>query len=184
MLLIRSCASLIALLKTLFSTNFWHFFSGESRWIISYPANRVGTIFKHQIYAQHLLLCIIMEPKPVRRTILFFAWIFKLISKRLICFRPKFYIPSTTKTQINLVLNKSSTISVVGHIVSSRQYWSFLQFWKNPNFEGLFFIFSWPKWIRQNWSFCKFSLWCCKWVIIFLNRRYLKLPKDFDHIVL
>ena len=136
-------ASLIALLKTLFFTKVWHFFLGESRWIITYPANRVGTIFKHQIYAQHLLLCIIMEPKPVRRTIWFFAWIFKLISKRLICFRPKFYILSTTKTHINLVL-----FLLLGILCRQDNIDHFSNFTKESQFWGSFLIFSWPKWIH------------------------------------
>ena len=126
MLLIRSCASLIALLKTLFSTNFWHFFSGESRWIITYPANRVGTIFKHQIYAQHLLLCIIMGPKSFWRTILFFVWIYKLIRKRLVCFWAK--VLHTTKTQINQAL-----FMLLG--ILCWQYWLFLQFYKRILFS-------------------------------------------------
>ena len=132
--------------KHFFSQRFDIFFLGESRWIITYPANRVGTIFKHQIYAQHLLLCIIMGSKPFRRTILIFVWIFKLGNQKEACLLlgQSFFIPSTiTKTQVNRVL-------LLGILCRQGNIDQFSNFTKESQFWGPFFIFSRPKGIQRN----------------------------------
>ena len=130
----------------------------------------MGTIFKHQIYAQHLLLCIIMGPKPFRRTILFFVWVFKLGNQKEACLllgQSFTFQVHTTKTQINLVLFLLLCILIIS---------AFLL--KNPNFEGLFHIFM----AEMNTTKLEFqyivvsalkitSRWCCKWVIIFLKSK-------------